>query len=74
MGRPAGSVVRPARLGGPARPGPAWGWGHGCGRMNDGGGPMKWWAWGSAGVLILAAVAVLAGKDDIARIVRMHRM
>lgn len=35
---------------------------------------MKWWAWVSAGFIVLAIVALLGGKNDMARFVRMRRM
>jgi hypothetical protein len=35
---------------------------------------MKWWMWTSVVVAVVVGAALLIGKDDIARIQRMHRM
>ena len=35
---------------------------------------MKWWMWASLGAVLVVAVALLIGKDDIMQFQRMHRM
>ncbi len=39
-----------------------------------GGAAMKWWMWVSIVAIIVVGLILLAGKDDIVRFQRMHRM
>ena len=35
---------------------------------------MKWWAWAATAAVVIVALALLAGKDDMLRFRRMKRL
>ncbi len=35
---------------------------------------MKWWAWAATAAVVIVAVAVLAGQDDLRRFRRMKQL
>jgi hypothetical protein len=35
---------------------------------------MKWWAWAATAAVVIVAVALLAGKDDMRRFRRMKQL